>query len=221
MIDIIVPTYGRWEQIGRVSRNIHEMTSEEHRVVWVIEDDDAASWRAVPASDVRVRNVRSKSYAGAVNTAVLASDADLWFCAADDVVFHEGWDTRALLCLDGWFQVVGTNDLLNPYVRDGIHATHYLVARDYVTQYGSGVIDSDEPVLLFEGYDHNFTDTEFVGTAKARCRFRPCLDSVVEHRHHANGRAAWDATYRKGAAEVEQDRVLYELRRPLWQDLAV
>ena len=219
MIDILIPTFGRSGRIARISEQIHAATVLEHRIVWVVEWDDLASRLAVPADDICVINERTRNYAGAINTAFLASRADQVFLGADDVVFHPGWDLAATACLDGWFLVVGTEDLLNPHVAAGMHATHYLVDREYVSLFGSGVIDSDDPILLFEGYSHNYTDTEFIGTAKARCRFRPCLESVVEHRHLVNQKAADDATYAKNQARFHEDTELYDSRRRLWEQL--
>lgn len=219
MIDIIVPTWGRPHRISTVSAQIHAATVVDHRILWVIEDDDVESMASVPSGDWRIVNRRSRNYAGAINSAFLYSKAEQVFLAADDVVFHPGWDLAAQACLDGWFTVVGTNDLLNPFVESGMHATHYLVDQAYVSLFGSGVIDSDEPILLHEGYHHNFTDTEFIATAKARCRFRPCLESVVEHRHVVNQKAANDATYEKNQARFAEDSALYDFRRRLWEQL--
>jgi glycosyltransferase involved in cell wall biosynthesis len=219
MIDILIPTWGRAGRMQRISDQIHRDTVADHRIMWIVEDDDHDSMGAVPDGDVQVINARSRNYAGAINTAFLLSRAEQVFLAADDVVFHPGWDLAALACVDGWFHVIGSNDLLHPGVAAGMHATHYLVDREYVSLFGSGVIDSDEPILLFEGYSHNYTDTEFIGTAKARCRFRPCLDSVVEHRHLVNQKAADDATYTKNQARFAEDTVLYDSRRPLWEQL--
>jgi hypothetical protein len=84
------------------------------------------------------------------------------FAGADDLNFQPGWDTAALALMDGWVQVVGTNDLLNPYVTAGLHATHYLVDRRYLDDVG-GVVDQGPGSFLFDGYDHQYTDTEFIG----------------------------------------------------------
>lgn len=219
VIDILIPTWGRQHRIVQRSEQIHAATVVDHRIVWIVEGDDVLSMASVPPGDWRVVNRRTRNYAGAINTAFLWSDSPQVFLAADDVVFHPGWDLAAQACLDGWFQVVGTNDLLNPFVESGMHATHYLVDRAYVSLFGSGVIDSDEPILLYEGYSHNFTDTEFIGTAKARCRFRPCLDSIVEHRHMVNQKALEDDTYRKNQERLAEDTVEYDRRRRLWENL--
>jgi hypothetical protein len=115
--------------------------------------------------------------------------------------------------------------VLNPYVLAGTHATHYLVSRWYLENAG-GVADAPpgdpswpaslRPPVLFEGYDHNYTDTEFIETARARGVFAPCLDAVVEHLHVVAGKAQWDETYRKGAARMGDDEVLFQQRRGLW-----
>ncbi len=85
-------------------------------------------------------------------------------------------------------QVVGTNDLLNTDVLQGTHATHYLIDRRYIDQAG-GVPGAPPGIVLFEGYGHNFTDTEFIAVARARGVFAPCLASVVEHVHFFAGKA--------------------------------
>jgi hypothetical protein len=111
--------------------------------------------------------------------------------------------------------VVGTNDLLNPYVLAGSHSTHSLVARWYLDEHG-GVVDMGPGSFLPESYDHNFTDTEFIGTAKMRARFRPCLEAVVEHLHVLTGKSPADATHERSVRGFADDSALYDARRDLW-----
>ena len=101
MIDILIPTFGRSGRIARISEQIHAATVLEHRIVWIVEADDLDSVDAVPDGDWPIVNERSRNYAGAINTAFLASRADQVFLGADDVVFHPGWDLAATACLDG------------------------------------------------------------------------------------------------------------------------
>jgi len=82
------------------------------------------------------------------------------------------------------------------------------------------VVDEGPGSFLHEGYGHNYTDTEFIGTAKARARFRPCLDSVVRHLHQSAGFTPHDATHDKAEATYGADSELYDARRPLWQNLS-
>ena len=220
MIEILIPTYGRADRIADISANVHAATASEHRLWFILENDDTPSWNAAAKAEGRlIPNTRSRSYAGAINTAAAVTFGEHLFSGADDLHFVPGWDTAALALFDGWTGVVGTNDLLNPYVLQGMHSTHSLVARWYLDHIG-GVVDEGPGSFLHEGYGHNYTDTEFIGTAKARARFRPCLDSVVRHLHQSAGFTPHDATHDKAEATYGADSELYDARRPLWQNLS-
>lgn len=230
MIDILIPTLGRADRLEAIARNIAEATINEHTVWFCIEAEDEASRQAVLDARIAVSdnigmayNDRSRSYAGAINTAYhavrLGRRSEYLFCGADDLHFEQGWDAWALALFDGWAGVVGTNDLLNPYVLQGMHSTHSLVARWYLDDIG-GVVDEGPGSFLHEGYGHNYVDTELIATAKARARFRPCLASVVRHLHQSAGFTPHDATHDKAEATYGADAELYDTRRPLWQNLS-
>lgn len=216
MIAVLVPTFGRADRLARVAANIAENTETEHRVVFAVEAEDVASIAAAAELDVDVVvNEGRPNYSGAITTAYRETPAEYVFAGADDLNFHPGWDTAALALMDGWVQVVGTNDLLNPYVTAGLHATHCLVDRRYLDETG-GVVDQGPGSFLFDGYDHQYTDTEFIGTAKMRARFRPCFDSVVEHLNAWSPKGEVDATARKTMRAIDTDSELYDSRRDLW-----
>lgn len=215
MIDIIIPTIGRADRIAPLAANITAATHSQHRIVFVTEAHDTATADAVRAVGFEPTiNERSENYAGAVNTAYDHTHADWLFCGADDLVFSDGWDAECLSHDDGWFKVFGTNDLLNAHVLSGRHSTHSLVARDYLDSPG-GVVDAGRNSFLPECYDHNFTDTEFIGTAKMRARFRPCLAAVVEHMHVTKTKV-FDATHERSIRKFYEDEALYTARRDLW-----
>lgn len=216
MIAVLVPTFRRADRLARVVDDIHAGTESEHRVVFAVEVDDEESIAAAEGLDAAlVVNERRANYAGAIGTAYRSVEADFYFAGADDLHFHPAWDTAALAHMDGWVQVVGTNDLLNPYVAAGTHATHYLVAREYLDDIG-GVVDGGPGSFLFEGYDHSYTDTEFIGTAKMRAKFRPCFDSVVEHYNAWSPKGTVDATAERTMRAIQADSELYDSRRDLW-----
>lgn len=224
MIDIVIPSFGRPHKILEAVKNASKNTFTEHMIVVVVEKEELIEYSLAigGASPVLViPNNRSRNYAGAINTAAQLDPIgrDYLFTAADDLNFHPGWDVNALAHMTDQVKVVGTNDLGNIHVLNGYHATHYLVAEEYLWSPG-GVIDGDPGHVLFEGYDHNYTDTEFIGTAKARAVFCPGLDSVVEHIHPAFGKTPLDATYEKGNLHLRDDEVLYESRKHLWWDLS-
>jgi len=215
-IDVIIPTYQRPHRLAELHANITANTVNEHQVVFVVEEDDEESIKAVRDLGLEpVINERTRNYAGAVNTAYLQSRADWVFCGADDLTFHPAWDVECLTSVGDWFPVIGTNDLLNHRVLSGVHATHALVNRRYLDEVG-GVADEGPNSFLFEGYDHNFVDTEFINTAKMRGRFRPCLTAVVEHMHYLNGKAPHDATYERSMKEWDADEALYASRVAVW-----
>ena len=143
--------------------------------------------------------------------------SEVFLAAADDLKFYPGWEIEALKKMIDPIKVVGTNDLHNPEVLAGEHATHYLIKGDYIKNVG-GVIDKSAPVLP-ECYSHNWTDREYVGTAKFRGVFTPCLESIVEHLHFTFGLSQMDDTYRKTRVGIEPDRIMYEQRRDLWNRL--
>ena len=213
---VLIPTYQRPDRVLSLTQNL--MTSGDGLIPYFIcERDDKASIEAVvstPGANLIV-NRRTRNYAGAINTGVMETDEPFVFAGADDVRFHEGWFDRAVALMDGQIEVVGTNDLGNPDVLAGIHATHYLVTRNYATR---ACIDH-AGVMLYEGYDHNWTDTEMIQTAIARGKFKPCLESVVEHLHVAWGKAEHDAGYTKSFANERADRARFMERKHLWESL--
>jgi hypothetical protein len=211
-VAVLVPTLGRPDNIVRVRDDLHG--SADWRAVslyFVIEPDDHASLAEAELYGNVIFNSRSPSYAGAINSAVLATNEPLIFMGADDLHFREGW-LPPLLALAETFGLVGTNDLHNPDVLAGSHSTHSLITREYAL---TACIDAPG-VPLHEGYVHNYVDTEVVATAKSRGEFTPCLDSVVEHVHWIWGMAPLDATYAKGRESESRDAGVYQERRALW-----
>lgn len=214
MIAVLVPTLGRPQNIARVAENLDASLErvDDAQLLFVVEAHDAETMAAIDAAQRRyIVNTRSPSYAGAINTAVAATTHPYLFIGSDDLDFHRGWLPPLLEAAQD-FGLVGTNDLHNPEVLAGLHATHYLVSREYAER---GTID-DPSVLLHEGYVHNYCDTEAVETARFRAAFTPCLDSVVEHRHWLWMNNAVDATYAKSRDTVNVDQALYRRRRSLW-----
>lgn len=212
-VAVLIPTFNRPARIADVTTNVLEST-EHANVYFICEPDDEPTIEAVTftVGANLIINERKRNYAGAINTGVHATDEPHIFVGADDLWFHPGWYEAASDVMRYPIRVVGTNDLHNPDVLSGAHATHYLVDRWYAT---NGCIDTPG-VMLCEKYEHNWCDTEFIATATKRNVYAPCLDAVVEHKHWAWGKATMDATYDKGARTEPQDRALFYERRQLW-----
>lgn len=173
-------------------------------------EEQAAIRRAGADMIVLEQPPRHGDYARKINAGYRQSTEEWLFLGADDLSFHDGWLGAAMA---EQTRVVGTNDLGNPRVIAGGHATHSLVHRSYVDQFGT----IDEPgKLLHEGYPHEFVDDEFVATAKLRGEWSFAAESVVEHLHPSWGKAPMDSLYARQRQRMRAGRKVFERRSHLW-----
>jgi hypothetical protein len=151
---------------------------------------------------------RPGSFAEKANAGYADARWEPWlFLVGDDVRFHPGWLDHAQAVAGDRYHVIGTNDLVNPRVTSGEHATHLLIRRSYVDDLGASW---DGPgVVAHEGYRHWYVDDEIVTAAKQRGVWAPALGSVVEHLHPLFGRGQTDEVYELGESFAEQDRALF------------
>lgn len=224
-VAIIVPVARRDNAQQFLQSLVHSITpaQRDQVSVWVMTDvDDDATWKAWDrASDgcalpnihlSAKRYLRSMgSFAEKVNQGYRNSSEPWLFLVGDDVRFHPGWLDQAMaVARDSGASVIGTNDLGNPMVQAGEHATHMLIHRDYVVHVGAGW---DGPgVVCHEGYRHWFIDNEIVTAAKQRGVWAAAAQSIVEHLHPYFGKGDVDETYRIGQAAAEADGALFQAR---------
>lgn len=154
-------------------------------------------------------------YAKKINLGYQLTKTPWLLLGADDLCFHPGWlDAAIKVSEDTGCGVISTNDLGNPAVIAGRHATHPLVARWYVEECGAS---ADGPGIVYhEGYDHQFCDTELTAVARARGCFAAAPESIVEHLHPFWGKGVKDATYEKGMRAGAADQILFNQRRRMW-----
>lgn len=133
------------------------------------------------------------------------------FIVGDDVQFHAGWlDHAQHTAKATGADVVGTNDLGNPRVISGEHATHLLISLAYIEQQGASW---DGPgVVCHEGYRHWYVDDEIVTAAKQRGVWASSLGSIVEHMHPLFGKADDDEVYRIGQRRSGRDAAVFRDR---------
>lgn len=155
-------------------------------------------------------------YAQKINEGVLEAEDGWVLAAADDLVFHDRWADEAIRVADrSGMRFIATNDLGNPLVQRGRHATHPLVHISYLP-----LAVADAPGLLYsEQYDHSCCDVEASETAMRRHEFAYAPRSIVEHQHVIWRKSPDDATYMKGQRHLLEDKKLLEQRRRLWQNL--
>jgi len=154
------------------------------------------------------------SFAEKVNRGYLVSGEPWLLLVGDDVKFHKGWLDQAMAtAAETGAAVVGTNDLGNPAVLAGAHATHMLIRRRYVEKSGASL---DGPgIVCHEGYRHWYVDNEIVELARKRDVWAPCLAAHIEHLHPLFGKGEVDEVYMIGQRAVEADKALWIDRWPI------
>jgi hypothetical protein len=211
---ILVPVLRRPHRVAPLLDSI-TATVPGAQVLFVATADDADELAALDAAGAEYITVppEREGYAPKINAGYRATDRALLFLGADDLRFHPGWFAHASARIQGRVGVVGVNDLGNPRVMRGKHATQFLIARSYVDQHGT----IDQPgLVLHEGYRHNFVDDELLATARRRGAVAMALRSHVEHLHPNWKKSVRDTVYDLGQASFEADREVYNSRRHLW-----
>ncbi len=214
MIDFLIPVRGRPANAQPLADSIRQNTTVPHSIIFVCSRGDTPQIDACTATKARVLLVDGGDYEYARKINFAAShettDGEWLFLGADDLAFHPGWD-EAALSLPATALVIGTNDLGNPTVMAGKHATHSLVHRSYIAR---GTID--EPgLLLHPGYQHNFVDNEFIATAKSRGVWAFAANSHVEHLHPFWRKSEDDQVYELGRRTYHADARTWRKRQRL------
>jgi hypothetical protein len=219
---VLVPVLNRPERVDELSTSLNRSRANvEIDLLFLCTEGDLAEIDAVRMADddhiVLPGPRQPGDYARKINLGArhaIDDGADWLFIGADDLCFCPGWADEAVRVGERHRKrVVGTNDLGNALVMAGRHATHHLVHATYLDQ---GTID--EPgKLLHEGYDHQYVDTEMVGTARFRDEWVFAHEAVVEHLHFLWRKANHDDTYALGQQRTREDAQLFQQRMRLWE----
>lgn len=219
---VIVPVLRRPQNAAPFMQSMRASTGLA-TVYAVAEPDDTdtiAAWQAAGATVLRgddewvgdAEQPIATTFAEKVNLGYRQTSEPWLFLVGDDVRFHPGWlDHAQAVANRGQFvDVVGTNDLVNPRVTAGQHATHMLIRRSYIDEHGASW---DGPkVVCHEGYRHWYVDNEIVAVAQQRQVWAMALASKVEHRHPLFGGAPDDDVYQLGQSHQKQDFALWRSR---------
>ncbi len=209
---VIVPVVGRPQNAVPFMASLRASTGLA-TVYAIADESDAetvAAWRTAGATVIRREGESVGTFAEKVNFGYERTSEPWLFLVGDDVRFQAGWLDQAQAAARDGAHVVGTNDLHNPRVTSGEHATHLLVRRAYIDERGSSW---DGPkVVCHEGYGHWFVDDEIVAVAKQRGVWAMATHARVEHLHPMWGLAPDDEVYRLGQSHAEADRDLFASR---------
>jgi GT2 family glycosyltransferase len=209
---VVVPVLHRPQNVQPLVESLRASTGLAD-VLFIVEPDDADEIAAVEAAGGAWIE-HPGSFAQKVNAAARHTTGGAYpylFITGDDVVFRPGWlDHAQFMAAKYGANVVGTNDLGNPRVMRGEHATHMLISTDYIAEQGASW---DGPgIVCHEGYRHWYVDDEIVTVAKQRGTFQVALGSVVEHMHPIFGKAADDDVYRLGQSHAQKDAYTFKKR---------
>lgn len=208
-VDVFIPTLNRPQNIEPLMTSLRASTGLATPWFIIEEGDDATLAEVERCGAYWIE--RSGTFAEKINHAYRQTEAPWLFLAGDDVRFRPGWlDHTQDIARRYAANVIGTNDLANPSVMRGEHATHMLVSRRYVEQHGASF---DGPnIVCHEGYRHWFVDNEIVAAAKKRHTFQMAMAAEVEHLHPIVGKAPMDECYELGKQHAAADQHLFEAR---------
>lgn len=209
-VDVIVPVLHRPQNVRPLMESLRASTGLA-TVYFVAEPDDLEEHNEIRQYGAELL-ICPGTFAQKVNYAYGVTTAPWILPVGDDVFFRPGWLDHAQEVARRYnATVVGTNDLLNPRVMRGEHATHPMIRRDYINTIGASW---DGPgIICHEGYRHWFVDDEIVTAAKQRGVFQAAIGSEIEHRHPIGGKVPNDAVYEAGTKHAKADKTLFEKRR--------
>lgn len=216
-IVVLVPVYQRPERVPLLTESFAASRPKRASLVFLVSPEDKPERAAVAHMKnhlvVPFRRGRG-DWARKINYGYKHTTEPWILCAADDIRFHQGWDTALRRAMLTGKRVLGTEDL-NPHAnKDGIYSPHPLVARTYADEYGT----VDGPGRVFcEQYHHNYPDRELSATAIARDEWMFVPDAILEHMHPGWTGTEVDATYLLGARFGQRDYNLYVRRHRLWR----
>jgi hypothetical protein len=216
---VLCPLLHRVDRFPTMLASLRATTDGAAVLLLVSPGDTAVAGAVAPVLDERTAVMQVPyqpvgDFARKINAGARARAEPLLFLGADDLRFHPGWlqAVRTTLAANPGAKVIGTQDLGNPRVLAGDHATHSMVVRDYLSR---GTID--EPgKLLHENYVHEFVDDELVGTAKARGVWAFAAAAIVEHEHSNWGKSPTNSLYLDQGRRMRASRPLYRRRAALW-----
>ena len=207
-VAVLVPVLGRPQHATPFMASLRASTglATAYAICDADDRDAANAWKEAGAIVLGITAGGSDpgTFAQKANIGYRESQAPWLLMAGSDVQFHPGWLDHALATAGDRFHVVGTNDMGNPRVLAGEHATHPLIRRSYIDQMGASW---DGPgVVAHEGYRHWYVDDEIVTAAKQRGVWAMSLASRVEHLHPLWGKGEPDEVYALGEQHAADDR---------------
>ena len=211
-LTVLVPVLNRPQNVAPLVESWAKSGTPGILVLLVSAGDSAEDAAAIKAAETNgrvehFRPVGCHTWPEKISAGVECFRGDWFLLAADDVTFEPGWWEATERFRAGGYQVIGTNDGVNPRCSiSGIHTTHPLVHRDF-----HAMGHPTSPV--WPEYSHWYCDDELVQTAKARGVWAWCEQARITHHHpYFDESVPMDATYELGEKNRDADFALWAER---------
>lgn len=210
-VAVVVPVYRRSGRAAPLVASVVASTGLASVYAVVDPAEDPAIRDEWVDAGATVLDCDRSGFAAKVNHAFTHTTEPYVAVVGDDVQFRAGWWNEALdVARRTGAGLVATNDLGNPAVMAGRHATHPVFRRSYVDEHGGswtppGVVASEE-------YRHCFVDNEWSTVAIDRGEFAYAPGAIIEHFHPVWGKGADDDTYRHGQQSLKLDEETFRRR---------
>jgi glycosyltransferase involved in cell wall biosynthesis len=213
MIDIIVPTFKRIQNIQKCFDNISQF--KECSPLFVVHESDEESLNEVKRLCARYTiDKQLPSGVNASNAGYWAVKTNWFVLSQDDIIFHPNWLDNVKKHITKGIKVIGLNDGYQGHT-DTQHSVAWLINRHYVQRNSLSI--GHKNVLFNPDYKKNYADNELNDIAKFRGVWAYAYDSIAEHIHPGFGKSAMDNTYQMNENFLSEDRELYNSRIHLWQ----
>ena len=212
MIQVIVPTYKRIQNIDKCFSNILETPDCEP--LFVVHESDIDSLNEVKRLSAKYTiDKQLPSGVNASNCGYWAVKTNWFVLSQDDIIFHKGWLDNAKKHISKGIKVVGLYDGY-PYHLQSQHSVSWLINKNYVQRNSLSI--GHKNVLFNPDYKKNYADNELNDTAKFRGVWAYASDSLAEHLHPGFNKSPMDSTYQMNENFLGDDRGLYNSRIHLW-----
>lgn len=205
---IIVPSYGRAEQLKRNMTRLVETVQGLDTEIIICAEVDMAGIEAV--RDLPVITTYHADWRGSManwNLGAAMATGDLLVLAADDIWWGDNWLQEAIAQMERENTCYcGLNDLM----WDGWtqNVTHWAITR-------RGIIDYCGGCLMPPWYKTQYGDNEINARIKRAGQFTWAEKAIVDHQHHLTGKAQMDRTYRTVTRYLQEDQITFERRKAL------
>lgn len=203
-VAIFIPSMSRFDRLIPLAETIKKTTKHPYTIYLITDEPEAEEAAKKMPNTVFIKSPKDcVSYAKRINYLYQNTSERYFFTGSNDITFCEGWLENALLnTISGG--VVAVNDGFNP------NGTNFLIDREYIKTFGGTFFNENE--VMWEGYRHNFCDTELISKARVCNQYVYVQNSYVLHEHYLNKKRLSDMVDEIATSSYNDDRLKFTER---------